>query len=171
MSDSIETIVDKVAASIPPTVRTGLFIDLFAPDGRWYHEARYAVDYGDVEGYDEREDMHVTTGTPVICTTIVKDDSIRFDARPLRGLPDDSFAYDDVVELELGGILDGEPRPTDIRQVYDDYMDEFAPGPEVTRLLACGALMEAYRLVFRLSDLNVEHMVSERARSWTPKME
>lgn len=166
MSDSLENIVNKVAASIPSTVRTGLFIDLFAPDGHWYHEARYAVDYGAVEGYDEREDMHVTTGTPVICTTIVKEDSIRFDARPLHGLPDDSFAYDDVVELELDGILDSEQRPADARQVYDDYMGEITPGPETTRLLACDALMEAYRLAFRLSDLNVRHLTVERARSW-----
>ena len=120
MNDSLENIVGKVSASIPPTVRTGVFIDLFAPDGCWYHGVRYMVDYGDAMDCDEREGPAVTTGTPVVCTTIVKEDSIRFDARHLHGLPDDSLAYDTVVEIELDGILDGETRPMDIRRAYDD---------------------------------------------------
>lgn len=167
MNDSLENIVGKVLASIPPTVRTGLFIDLFAPDGRWYHGVRYMVDYGDAMDCDEREGPAVTTGTPVVCTTIVKEDSVRFDARHLHGLPDDSLAYDTVVEIELDGILDGETRPTDIRRAYDDYLDEITDharemyGPE-----AFDTLMETYRLVFRLSDLTERHLVVERGRSW-----
>lgn len=167
MGDNLETIIDKVTASMPPTVRTGLFIDLFAPDGRRYHKARYMVDYGAVMDYDEREDMHVKTGTPVICTTVVKEDSISFDARPLHGLPDDFLAYDTVVEIELDDILDGEAHPTDVRQAYDVYVDDITDcaegmcGPE-----AFDALTEAYRLVFRLSDLTAGHATVEEARSW-----
>ena len=93
MNDSLENIVGKVSASIPPTVRTGVFIDLFAPDGRWYHGVRYMVDYGDAMNCDEREGPAVTTGTPVVCTTIVKEGSVRFDARHLHGLPDGLVEY------------------------------------------------------------------------------
>ena len=125
------------------------------------------VDYGDAMDCDEREGPAVTTGTPVVCTTIVKEDSIRFDARHLHGLPDDSLAYDTVVEIELDGILDGETRPMDIRRAYDDYLDEITDhvremyGPE-----AFDTLMETYRLVFRLSDLTERHLVVEKGRSW-----
>ena len=88
MSDDLRHIATEVFLSIPPAVRTGVFIDLFAPDGCWYHGVRYMVDYGDAMDCDEREGPAVTTGTPVVCTTIVKEDSIRFDARHLHGLSD-----------------------------------------------------------------------------------
>lgn len=111
MNDSLENIVGKVSASISPTVRTGLFIDLFAPDGRWYHGVRYMVDYGDAMDCDEREGPAVATGTPVVCTTIVKEDSVRFDARHLHGLPDDSLAYDTVWKSSLKASSTARPAP------------------------------------------------------------
>lgn len=166
-NDVLKAVVDEVAASIGPTVRTGVFVDLLSPDGRRYHGARYMVDYACVMDCDERGDMSVTTGTPVICTAIVKENSIRLDARPLHGLPDDSFAYDNVVSIELEGILDGDPAPSDVRQVYDRLAEDFdAIRGESDRLRSFGQLLASQRMAFRLSDLTERHLVKERSRTW-----
>lgn len=83
----LETVAKEVFLSIPPDVRTGVFIDVFTPCD-WHHAARCMVDYAGILD-DPREPFAPACDMPVICTTTVTEKTVVSDVRPLVGLPDD----------------------------------------------------------------------------------
>ena len=125
----LETVAKEVFLSIPPDVRTGVFIDVFTPCD-WHHAAQCMVDYAGILD-DPREPFAPACDMPVICTPTVTEKTVVSDVRPLVGLPDD--AYDDIVagEMDYVGVRSGtgEPvyvegiRPNDVEQAYDEYLD------------------------------------------------
>lgn len=163
--------------SIGPTIRTGVFVDVFAPLG-WFHDARCMTDHAAIMD-DPREPIAVACDGPVICTTTVTENGIASDVRPLTGLPDDPAAYEAVVSMEMddvevsvetGGILLNDAgRPTDIGQIYAEYTDEMdATMGEPEALALYDALNAAYRLAYRLSETTQRHLVVEGGRTWKP---
>lgn len=101
----LETVAKEVFLSIPPDVRTGVFIDVFTPCD-WHHAAQCMVDYAGILD-DPREPFAPACDMPVICTTTVTEKTVVSDVRPLVGLPDD--AYDDIVagEMDYVGVRSG----------------------------------------------------------------
>lgn len=65
----LETVAKEVFLSIPPAVRTGVFIDVFTPCD-WHHAAHCMVDYAGILD-DPREPFNLVCDMPVICTTAV----------------------------------------------------------------------------------------------------
>lgn len=124
----LETVAREVFLSIPPDVRTGVFIDVFTPCD-WHHAARCMVDYAGILD-DPREPFAPACDMPVICTTTVTEKTVVSDVRPLVGLPDD--AYDDIVagEMDYVGVRSGTDGPVyvgqlpgSVEQAYDEYLD------------------------------------------------
>lgn len=66
----LETVAKEVFLSIPPDVRTGVFIDVFTPCD-WHHAAQCMVDYAGILD-DPREPFAPACDMPVICTTIMR---------------------------------------------------------------------------------------------------
>lgn len=167
----LEAVAKEVFLSIPPAVRTGVFIDIFTPHD-WYHNAQCMVDHAGILG-DPREPFNLACDMPVICTTTVTEKTVVSDVRPLVGLPDD--AYDDIVagEMDYVGMRSetGEPvyvgqLPGSVEQAYGEYFDMMidimsGSGKAVLQ----DALEAAQWLVYRLSDLTQRHLVVETARS------
>lgn len=60
----LETVAREVFLSIPPDVRTGVFIDVFTPCD-WHHAARCMVDYAGILD-DPREPFAPACDMPVI---------------------------------------------------------------------------------------------------------
>ena len=81
----LETVAREVFLSIPPDVRTGVFIDVFTPCD-WHHAARCMVDYAGILD-DPREPFAPACDMPVICTTTVTEKTVISDVRPLAYLP------------------------------------------------------------------------------------
>lgn len=169
----LETVAKEVFLSIPPDVRTGVFIDVFTPCD-WHHAAQCMVDYAGILD-DPREPFAPACDMPVICTTAVTEKTVVSDVRPLVGLPDD--AYDDIVagEMDYVGVrsaTDGPVyvegiRPDDVGQAYDEYLDEMidimaGSGRDVLQ----DALEAAQWLAYRLSELTQRHLVVKRNRTW-----
>ena len=163
----LETVAKEVFLSIPPDVRTGVFIDVFTPCD-WHHAAQCMVDYAGILD-DPREPFAPACDMPVICTTAVTE------KRPLVGLPDD--AYDDIVAGEMDYVVvrsatDGPVyvegiRPDDVEQAYDEYLDMMTDimagsGRDVLQ----DALEAAQWLAYRLSELTQRHLVVKRSRTW-----
>lgn len=99
MSDDLRHIATEVFLSIPPAVRTGVFIDVFTPCD-WHHAARCMVDYAGILD-DPREPFAPACDMPVICTTAVTGKTVVSDVRPLAYLPDDASVYRLVVDMEM----------------------------------------------------------------------
>lgn len=171
--EKLEAVAKEVFLSIPPDVRTGVFIDVFTPCD-WHHAAQCMVDYAGILN-DPREPFNLVCDMPVICTTAVTEKTVVSDVRPLVGLPDD--AYDDIVAGEMDYVVvrsatDGPVyvegiRPDDIEQAYDEYLDEMidimaGSGRDVLQ----DALEAAQWLAYRLSELTQRHLVLERSRTW-----
>ena len=171
--EKLETVAKEVFLSIPPDVRTGVFIDVFTPCD-WHHAAQCMVDYAGILD-DPREPFAPVCDMPVICTTTVTEKTVVSDVRPLVGLPDD--AYDDIVAGEMDYVVvrsgtDGPVyvegiRPDDVEQAYDEYLDEMidimaGSGRDVLQ----DALEAAHWLAYRLSELTQRHLVLERSRTW-----
>lgn len=76
----LETVAKEVFLSIPPDVRTGVFIDVFTPCD-WHHAARCMVDYAGILD-DPREPFAPACDMPVICTTTVTEKTVISDVRP-----------------------------------------------------------------------------------------
>lgn len=123
----LETVAKEVFLSIPPDVRTGVFIDVFTPCD-WHHAAQCMVDYAGILD-DPREPFAPACDMPVICTTTVTEKTVVSDVRPLVGLPDD--AYDDIVagEMDYVGVRSGTDEPVymgqlpgSVEQAYDEYV-------------------------------------------------
>lgn len=70
----LETVAKEVFLSIPPDVRTGVFIDVFTPCD-WHHAARCMVDYAGILD-DPREPFAPACDMPVICTTTVTEKTV-----------------------------------------------------------------------------------------------
>lgn len=171
--EKLEAVAKEVFLSIPPDVRTGVFIDVFTPCD-WHHAAQCMVDYAGILD-DPREPFNLVCDMPVICTTAVTEKTVVSDVRPLVGLPDD--AYDGIVAGEMDYVVvrsatDGPVyvegiRPDDVEQAYDEYLDEMidimaGSGRDVLQ----DALEAAHWLAYRLSELTQRHLVLERSRSW-----
>lgn len=171
--EKLEAVAKEVFLSIPPDVRTGVFIDVFTPCD-WHHAAQCMVDYAGILD-DPREPFNLVCDMPVICTTAVTEKTVVSDVRPLVGLPDD--AYDDIVAGEMDYVVvrsatDGPVyvegiRPDDVEQAYDEYLDEMidimaGSGRDVLQ----DALEAAQWLAYRLSDLTQRHLVLKRSRTW-----
>lgn len=171
--EKLEAVAKEVFLSIPPDVRTGVFIDVFTPCD-WHHAAQCMVDYAGILD-DPREPFNLVCDMPVICTTAVTEKTVVSDVRPLVGLPDD--AYDDIVAGEMDYVVvrsatDGPVyvegiRPDDVEQAYDEYLDEMidimaGSGRDVLQ----DALEAAQWLAYRLSELTQRHLVLERSRTW-----
>ena len=95
----LETVAREVFLSIPPDVRTGVFIDVFTPCD-WHHAARCMVDYAGILD-DPREPFAPACDMPVICTTTVTEKTVVSDVRPLVGLPDDAY-LDTMTDIMAG---------------------------------------------------------------------
>lgn len=95
----LETVAKEVFLSIPPDVRTGVFIDVFTPCD-WHHAAQCMVDYAGILD-DPREPFAPACDMPVICTTTVTEKTVISDVRPLAYLPDEAFVYMLVVDMEM----------------------------------------------------------------------
>lgn len=171
--ERLEAVAKEVFLSIPPDVRTGVFIDVFTPCD-WYHDAQcMVVDYAGVLVGDPREPFNLACDMPVICTTTVAEKTVVSDVRPLVGLPDD--AYDDIVagEMDYVGMRSGtgEPvyvgqRPGSVEQAYGEYYDMMIDTMSGSgRAVLQDALEAAQWLAYRLSDLTQRHLVVETARS------
>lgn len=100
----LETVAKEVFLSIPPDVRTGVFIDVFTPCD-WHHAAQCMVDYAGILD-DPREPFAPACDMPVICTTTVTEKTVVSDVRPLVGLPD--VAYTDIQRTELTVHIKGD---------------------------------------------------------------
>ena len=85
MPDDLRHIATEVFQSIPPAVRTGVFIDVFTPCD-WHHAARCMVDYAGILD-DPREPFAPACDMPAICTTAVTEKTVISDVRPLAYLP------------------------------------------------------------------------------------
>ena len=127
----LETVAKEVFLSIPPDVRTGVFIDVFTPCD-WHHAAQCMVDYAGILD-DPREPFAPACDMPVICTTTVTEKTVISDVRPLAYLPDEAFVYMLVVDMEMdcvevdvekNGIVYVENRPDAIGQAYADLADD-----------------------------------------------
>lgn len=169
----LETVAKEVFLSIPPAVRTGVFIDVFTPCD-WHHAAQCMVDYAGILD-DPREPFAPACDMPVICTTTVTEKTVVSDVRPLVGLPDD--AYDDIVagEMDYVGVRSGTDgpvyvegiRPDDVEQAYDEYLDMMTDIMSGSgRAVLQDALEAAQWLAYRLSDLTQRHLVLKRSRTW-----
>lgn len=110
----LETVAKEVFLSIPPDVRTGVFIDVFTPCD-WHHAARCMVDYAGILD-DPREPFAPACDMPVICTTTVTEKTVISDVRPLAYLPDEAFVYMLVVDYPATGRT--PPRRRTIEQTY-----------------------------------------------------
>lgn len=88
MPDDLRHIATEVFQSIPPAVRTGVFIDVFTPCD-WHYAARCMVDCAGILD-DSREPFAPACDMPVICTTAVTEKTVISDVRPLAYLPDDA---------------------------------------------------------------------------------
>lgn len=168
----LETVAKEVFLSIPPDVRTGVFIDVFTPCD-WHHAAQCMVDYAGILD-DPREPFAPACDMPVICTTTVTEKTVVSDVRPLVGLPDD--AYDDIVagEMDYVGVRSGTDGPVyvgqlpgSVEQAYDEYFDMMTDimagsGRDVLQ----DALEAAQWLAYRLSELPQRHLVVKRNRTW-----
>lgn len=168
----LETVAREVFLSIPPDVRTGVFIDVFTPCD-WHHAARCMVDYAGILD-DPREPFAPACDMPVICTTTVTEKTVVSDVRPLVGLPDD--AYDDIVagEMDYVGVRSGTDGPVyvgqlpgSVEQAYDEYLDMMTDIMSGSwRAVPQDALEAAQWLAYRLSELTQRHLVLERRRTW-----
>lgn len=168
----LETVAKEVFLSIPPAVRTGVFIDVFTPCD-WHHAAQCMVDYAGILD-DPREPFAPACDMPVICTTTVTEKTIVSDVRPLVGLPDD--AYDDIVagEMDYVGVRSGTDGPVymgqlpgSVEQAYDEYLDMMTDIMSGSgRAVLQDALEAAQWLAYRLSDLTQRHLVLKRSRTW-----
>lgn len=169
--ERLEAVAKEVFLSIPPDVRTGVFIDVFTPCD-WHHAAHCMVDYAGILS-DPREPFAPACDMPVICTTAVTEKTVVSDVRPLVGLPDD--AYGDIVagEMDYVGVrsaTDGPvyvgQRPGSVEQAYDEYLDEMIDIMAGSgRAVVQDVLEAAHWLAYRLSDLTQRHLVVETARS------
>lgn len=170
--EKLEAVAREVFLSIPPDVRTGVFIDVFTPCD-WHHAARCMVDYAGILD-DPREPFNLVCDMPVICTTTVTEKTVVSDVRPLVGLPDD--AYDDIVagEMDYVGVRSGTDGPVyvgqlpgSVEQAYDEYLDMMTDIMSGSwRAVPQDALEAAQWLAYRLSELTQRHLVLERSRTW-----
>lgn len=170
--EKLEAVAREVFLSIPPDVRTGVFIDVFTPCD-WHHAARCMVDYAGILD-DPREPFAPACDMPVICTTTVTEKTVVSDVRPLVGLPDD--AYDDIVagEMDYVGVRSGTDEPVymgqlpgSVEQAYDEYLDMMTDIMSGSgRAVLQDALEAAQWLAYRLSELTQRHLVLERSRTW-----
>ena len=170
--EKLEAVAREVFLSIPPDVRTGVFIDVFTPYD-WHHAARCMVDYAGILD-DPREPFAPACDMPVICTTTVTEKTVVSDVRPLVGLPDD--AYDDIVagEMDYVGVRSGTDGPVyvgqlpgSVEQAYDEYLDMMTDIMSGSwRAVPQDALEAAQWLAYRLSELTQRHLVLERSRTW-----
>ena len=170
--EKLEAVAKEVFLSIPPDVRTGVFIDVFTPCD-WHHAAQCMVDYAGILD-DPREPFAPACDMPVICTTTVTEKTVVSDVRPLVGLPDD--AYDDIVagEMDYVGVRSGTDGPVyvgqlpgSVEQAYDEYLDTMTDIMSGSwRAVPQDALEAAQWLAYRLSDLTQRHLVLERSRTW-----
>ena len=169
MGDSdLETVSKEVFLSIPPAVRTGVFIDVFTPCD-WHHDACCMVDYAGILD-DPREPFAPACDMPVVCTTAVTD------VRPLAYLPDDASVYRLVVDMEMDcvevdiekdGIVYVENRPDTIGQAYADLADDLNDAVSESEKFALYDSLDAvHRFAYRLSELTQRHLVLERSRTW-----
>ena len=71
----LETVAKEVFLSIPPDVRTGVFIDVFTPCD-WHHAARCMVDYAGILD-DPREPFAPACDMPVIFFWFAETSSFR----------------------------------------------------------------------------------------------
>lgn len=170
----LETVAKEVFLSIPPAVRTGVFIDVFTPCD-WHHAARCMVDYAGILD-DPREPFNLVCDMPVICTTTVTEKTVISDVRPLAYLPDDASVYRLVVDMEMDcvevdvekdGIVYVENRPDTIGQAYADLTDDLNDAvSESEKFALCDSLDAVYRFAYRLSELTQRHLVVKRSRTW-----
>lgn len=170
--EKLEAVAKEVFLSIPPDVRTGVFIDVFTPCD-WHHAAQCMVDYAGILD-DPREPFNLVCDMPVICTTVVTEKTVVSDVRPLVGLPDD--AYDDIVagEMDYVGVRSGTDGPVyvgqlpgSVEQAYDEYLDMMTDIMSGSwRAVPQDALEAAQWLAYRLSELTQRHLVLERSRTW-----
>lgn len=170
--EKLEAVAKEVFLSIPPDVRTGVFIDVFTPCD-WHHAAQCMVDYAGILD-DPREPFNLVCDMPVICTTAVTEKTVVSDVRPLVGLPDD--AYDDIVagEMDYVGVRSGTDGPVyvgqlpgSVEQAYDEYLDTMTDIMSGSwRAVPQDALEAAQWLAYRLSELTQRHLVLERSRTW-----
>ena len=169
MGDSdLETVSKEVFLSIPPAVRTGVFIDVFTPCD-WHHDACCMVDYAGILD-DPREPFAPACDMPVVCTTVISD------VRPLAYLPDDASVYRLVVDMEMDcvevdiekdGIVYVENRPDTIGQAYADLADDLNDAVSESEKFALYDSLDAvHRFAYRLSELTQRHLVLERSRTW-----
>lgn len=166
MGDSdLETVSKEVFLSIPPAVRTGVFIDVFTPCD-WHHDACCMVDYAGILD-DPREPFAPACDMPVICTTAVTEKTVISDVRPLAYLPDDASVYRLVVDIEKDGIVYVENRPDTIGQAYADLADDLNDAVSESEKFALYDSLDAvHRFAYRLSELTQRHLVLERSRTW-----
>lgn len=174
MSDDLRHIATEVFLSIPPAVRTGVFIDVFTPCD-WHHAARCMVDYAGILD-DPREPFAPACDMPVICTTAVTEKTVISDVRPLAYLPDDASVYRLVVDMEMDcvevdvekdRIVYVENRPDTIGQAYADLADDLNDAvSESEKFALCDSLDAVHRFAYRLSELTQRHLVLERSRTW-----
>lgn len=170
----LETVAREVFLSIPPDVRTGVFIDVFTPCD-WHHAARCMVDYAGILD-DPREPFAPACDMPVICTTTVTEKTVISDVRPLAYLPDEAFVYMLVVDMEMdcvevdvekNGIVYVENRPDAIGQAYADLADDLNDAvSESEKFALYDSLNAVYQFAYRLSELTQRHLVLERSRTW-----
>ena len=168
--NDLETVSKEVFLSIPPAVRTGVFIDVFTPCD-WHHDACCMVDYAGILD-DPREPFAPACDMPVICTTAVTEKTVISDVRPLAYLPDDASVYRLVVDMEMDcvevdiekdGIVYVENRPDPIGQAYADLNDAVS---ESEKFALYDSLDAVHRFAYRLSELTQRHLVLERSRTW-----
>lgn len=170
----LETVAKEVFQSIPPAVRTGVFIDVFTPCD-WHHAAHCMVDYAGILD-DPREPFAPACDMPVICTTAVTEKTVISDVRPLAYLPDDASVYRLVVDMEMDcvevdvekdGIVYVKNRPDTIGQIYSDLADDLNDAvSESEKFSLYDSLDAVHRFAYRLSDLTQRHLVVERSRTW-----
>lgn len=174
MPDDLRHIATEVFQSIPPAVRTGVFIDVFTPCD-WHHAARCMVDYAGIPD-DPREPFAPACDMPVIRTTAVTEKTVISDVRPLAYPPDDASVYRLVVDMEMDcvevgvekdGIVYVENRPDTIGQAYADLADDLndAVG-ESEKFALYDSLDAVHRFAYRLSEPTQRHLVLERSRTW-----
>lgn len=172
--EKLEAVAKEVFLSIPPDVRTGVFIDVFTPCD-WHHAARCMVDYAGILD-DPREPFAPACDMPVICTTTVTEKTVISDVRPLAYLPDEAFVYMLVVDMEMdcvevdvekNGIVYVENRPDAIGQAYADLADDLNDAvSESEKFALYDSLNAVYQFAYRLSELTQRHLVLERSRTW-----
>ena len=170
----LETVAREVFLSIPPDVRTGVFIDVFTPCD-WHHAARCMVDYAGILD-DPREPFAPACDMPVICTTTVTEKTVISDVRPLAYLPDEAFVYMLVVDMEMDCVESGRRKERNrvrgkpsrrhrsgVRDLADDLNDAVS---ESEKFALYDSLNAVYQFAYRLSELTQRHLVLERSRTW-----